>query len=345
MSKNVSKSAEDIDDTQKRFLDRLVQRWNFRIDLHVLCLILSGLILIIFSLIGFTWGMPARWEPDSITKEVIYLYDAHTLEPQSYKYGTFYLYTMLFLSKPFVSDPGAVTAFFYVPRILNILLGLGILIMVMQIGNRYRPIVGSLSTLLLSMTMGFINYIHFEVLDIPMLFFLVLCFLLLLRQKIWWAAVAFGFAVATKQIAILILPSIAAFTFVEHLSNKPWKTMLQRTAIFGSAGVVLFFVTSPYYLLNLSKVWALREYTKTTWFLSYRGLEGNIGWITHPYNLWNMLGPALFFTAILGIWLAWRERSILDREVLALLLPYLVLQLFFRMTPMRYLLPLAPLLI
>src|SRR3989344_4884183 len=75
------------------------------------------LILILSSVVGFTWGMPARWNPDSLVLHVVEMRNAGTLEPYNYKYPGLYIYALYFLTRPFEGD-ALITATFVVARLL-----------------------------------------------------------------------------------------------------------------------------------------------------------------------------------------------------------------------------------
>lgn len=145
--------------------------------------------------------------------------------------------------------------------------------------------------------------LHFEG---AMLFFLLLAYYLLLKERLVWSAVAFSLAVISKLLPLMFLPFL--------IRRLGWKRSIQYFLIIGFLVLLSFLpLYSPVFIENISQ----------SFDLYFRRFEFNaslyyfvrwIGYEWRGYNLIGTIGPslALFSTSLILLLALFEKRRSID---------------------------------
>jgi 4-amino-4-deoxy-L-arabinose transferase-like glycosyltransferase len=165
------------------------------------------------------------------------------------------------------------------------------------------------------------------------------------------AGLALGLAAATKYTGVLVGTAIAW-----AVGERAWRDRSVRTfVVLGAVALVAFAVSfvaaCPPCLIHLDAVLAILSFFRTygtSCIASNNCVTPNIGWWGHrwleyivailPYGL----GLPLALLAFAGVGVAVARRTVADRIVLAMLLPYFIYTGYFSVAFPRYTLPLFP---
>ncbi|UOQ68092.1 glycosyltransferase 87 family protein [Hymenobacter volaticus] len=140
--------------------------------------------------------------------------------------------------------------------------------------------------------------LHFEAL---MICFALLALWLLVQGKRSRSAVALGLAVGTKLLPVLVLPLL--------IKRLGWRQFLRYSIMMGAVIAVLFL---PFFSLdllhNINRSLTL-YFSKFEFNASVYYVLRSIGYRLTGYNEIAIIGPGLArATAVLALWLAWREK-------------------------------------
>jgi hypothetical protein len=191
---------------------------------------------------------------------------------------------------------------------------------------------------------------HLIEVDVPLTFFVMLVFWLVLRvadrptlRNYIIAGAAVGLAASTKYTAaMLVLPLVAAHAFARRAETAPppWTYPLLSLA----AAAAVFLLTSPYVLLDAGTFWkhfsAERQHMRAGHF----GVTGSSSWWYYTRSLTGpLLGIPAAVLALAGlVYAAGVRRTAPALIVAAFVVPYLLAVSSWSMRAERYLLPILP---
>ncbi|WP_375435798.1 hypothetical protein [uncultured Hymenobacter sp.] len=143
--------------------------------------------------------------------------------------------------------------------------------------------------------------LHFEAL---MICFGLLALWLLVRGQRNWSAGALGLAVGTKLLPLLMLPLL--------IRRLGWQQFLRYSAVAGFVVLILFLPFISLDLLrNINRSLTL-YFSKFEFNASVYYVLRSIGYHLTGYNEIALIGPGLArATAVLALWLAWREKPVI----------------------------------
>jgi hypothetical protein len=248
-------------------------------------------------------------------------------------------------------------------RAISATMGTATILVVYAIGRRVAGRqAGLIAAALLATSVIHIAESHSFRVDLPMIFFAAVAWLLAIRiaeEGRWrdylWSGVAIGAAIGSKYSAAFVLGVVA----VAHLlaPNRPqtWRDIRGWVAwtVRGLSPVVLsvavFAMVNPMAILYYDKarqdildqiVNPLTGTSKPLWIAQFADVQPQLYWFTT--NLWWGLGPALEIAGLAGIaWLLWQRTR---TAAVAAAFPVIYFLVAGRtIAPMaRYVLPLAP---
>ncbi len=228
-------------------------------------------------------------------------------------------------------QPNETTLLFMAGRLIIVMMSIATIYLIYLIGKReYNEKTGLLSALFLSVIMVHVRYSHWFITDIPLVFWITLCFyyttFILKEGKLKYyiyAGIAAGFATGTKYNGFLIFFVILAAHLLREKDRLSSKNELLRllfdNRIFISLGatVGVFLITTPYALLAFDEfkhwTWAYQRghlyKSQWGWLGWYRGTE--VGWIYHlKSSLVYGMGLPLAVLALLGVLYAiWNHKT------------------------------------
>ncbi|MFC1799799.1 tetratricopeptide repeat protein [Candidatus Eisenbacteria bacterium] len=160
----------------------------------------------------------------------------------------------------FETDP---YRFFVMGRLITSLFGIASLYLIYKLArDLYSPVAGLLAALFLAFNFSHISRGQLITTDIPLVFFVLLAFIPILRiatrgnrRHYIWAGICVGLATGVKYPGLLAGTGIMAAHLFYHLTRKhAWKRIVLSSSLWASAGVALlvFFAVSPYCLLDYS---------------------------------------------------------------------------------------------
>ena len=329
---------------------------------------------------GLMWGLPELWHPDEVVRSVDDMAARRSLDPKTFFYGSWHRYVLRLAIEPYYAaerakmsiatrrenDPTFNTGSHGFGRLVSALMGTATVLLVFLLGRRvYSETAGLLGALLLALAPGFVRTSHFATVDVPLTFWAMLGLLLCLRHAErggkafpWAAAIVCGLAMSTKFTAALLALPLALAVHVQRTggAGEPltwrrfWPGILNRRAA-AAVGIMLLacLAGSPFILLhplqfvgeNLHNALLLRG--------GIHGLRHTpIGLIAHAENLWHAASGPILLLGVAGCVIAWRlAHGRLRLAVLlcgALAIPYYLSFATWHTAPLRYMVPLLPLL-
>lgn len=280
-----------------------------------------------------------------------------TLNPHSFVYGGLHYYLTLGITLPsylvstvFTSDQLVHKTVVYIAaRSVTALLGAGCVLLTFLLGRvLFNVTSGLIAALCLALTMGFVNIAHFATVDIPMLFWMLLSFVmaaLVLRRgdrRFYVAAgLCAGLAAATKYVGGVALLSLVA-AYLLQPGRRDHVGLLWGAL----ASAAAFVAGNPSLLL-----WSCEflegfviDNAFNTWF---RQDPDAVPLVRPLLQLYEVLGPAL--ALLVGAALIYAARLLLHREwwrsvalIGSMFVPYLLLINNVHYATIRHVLPLAP---
>lgn len=283
-----------------------MQNPNLRSRFLLLILVIS------FSLNiwGISWGAPSKWNPDEGTFIALKMYKNHSLNPHHFVYGSLFFYQLMASITPvliinkyfniFNSKNDKKAYALISSRIFTALLGtLIVLITFLITCSLVDEFAAILSSLLLALSMGFVNISHFATSDIPSIFWHIISCLMsvfILKKssaKYYILGGMFaGLATAVKYNAIVaIIPLIIA-----HFLNQNKKLRNLVFCLFTM--IVTFIIVNPVIFLSFC------EFTQALLdeqlFNLFRRIDHPKAFLGLIIELKRSLGLPLFILSISG---------------------------------------------
>jgi Glycosyltransferase family 87 len=142
--------------------------------------------------------------------------------------------------------------------------------------------------------------------DAPSLLALVLAFALLVRGRVYWAAVSLGVAISLKQFALVAVPFLAVMLLILGI---PRRTIWRAAGLV--AGIVLatalpFLIADPVALWDDTIAYGADTYRIVGYGLS--NLLLNVGVLDDRFGYYPFLPFALVFWLPVTAWLLWVQR-------------------------------------
>ncbi len=250
----------------------------------------------------------------------------------------------------FIVDP---TPVYYAGRLISVVFGAGTVWMAWLVARRFNPeysrVVSVAAALLVSVNTYFISRSHLVDVDVPLTFFVMLVFWLLLRLhenptlvRYIAAGAAIGLAASTKYTGgMLLLPLIAVYIGLrvsrdKKKSYQPW--WHPATAVL--AAIAAFLLTSPFVLIDWATFVQHFGFERDHMQLGHFGLGevSSTGFYARALA-GNLLGWPAILLAVYGFIAGYRMAAVM---VAAFVLPYLVAVTSWSMHAERYLLPVVP---
>jgi|GEM_PF-6068556 len=318
---------------------------------------------LIFNLTGISAGLPQKWAPDEITDGAITMFQARSLDPVYFTYGSLHQYILVAILLPYVAyyfvggslseqllHEGFrelfVSNLFLISRIVSAFLGTLLVYVVYLITKRIASErAGLLAASLTACSMVLVTSSHVATVDVPTtvltwitLFWIYICYQTPNKRNYLLAGLLFGLAVNTKYYTVVLaLP----FLVMHLLVYKKSSVRLLLVAV--GASLCSFFATNPYLLFRWSS--ALQDFSVL--FASrydYQSLSDPFAYLTYVFHFENGLGMPLFVLGVLGIgYCVLNSRK--NHGYLIFLSWFLVFYLIigsWRVTFLRYILPIVP---
>jgi Dolichyl-phosphate-mannose-protein mannosyltransferase len=247
-------------------------------------LLLSILVIsLCLNLYGINWGLPSQWHPDeSTTIKGFVIPMARNSDPNPHNFlkPSFYYYFLELVLSPYYvyhkiskheSNSGTVnfeSNVTLISRVITAMIGSASIVILYIIGrNTFNVYTGLLSSLFLTITMGFSTYSHFAYMDIPMVFLLLLMVALYTKYSntnkiytLYLACFVGGLSISTKYnsaLPVILVIFICYFNNILDVFQKDIKVservkaLLPKTLIISLTFVALgFFVGTPFSVLD-----------------------------------------------------------------------------------------------
>jgi hypothetical protein len=356
---------------------------NKRRTFNKTTLLLAGIVALglFYNLTGVRWGLPALWypdEPETIERIVIPMARNFDLNPHIFYKGSLFYYFLLLILTPYfaviklfhlqTADSirliGQVTL---ISRIATACTGAFGVVMAYWIGKRLRnSAAGIAAAFLLAVNVGYSAYSHFAYMEVPMvvLFLVSLYFGLrhletFTRRDLFLSAFSGGLAVSAKYNAALL---VLVFLFVLHWARaiRPSDTPAKRNGavrrffsreFFLSVGLAVFafFLTTPYSILDYRTFLSYMVKQSMISKEGYKVFAGSYTWGGNFLLVEKAFGWPMF-VLLTGayIWVTVRWFKNRDAKEALVLAPPLVYFLYigtWRLSAIRYVLPVIPFLI
>jgi len=209
----------------------------------------------------------------------------------------------------FEADP---YRFFVVGRLITSLFGIASIYLVYRLGkDLYSPAAGMVAALFLAFNFSHISRGLLITTDIPLVFFILLAFILILRianqghrKHYIWAGICVGLAAGVKYPGILAGTGIIAAHVFYHLTRKQsWKRIVFSSSLWAGAGVALltFFVVSPYCFLDYSGFYGDFRFEQTHMAAGHFGAPDRL--VSYGEYLLAII-PGILTLPVLGLALA-----------------------------------------
>ena len=236
---------------------------------------------------------------------------------------------------------------------MSVIFDLGTIFIIFKIGQKvFSEKVGLLASLFYAISVLPVQLSHFYAVDIPLNFFIFLTLyqlILFYEKQSWpraiWLGISFGFALATKASAALLIIPIGIIFLLKPLFGYALVILL--------VAVISFIIAEPYALLDFPVFWeqiqAQNRMTKDAFTFPYTlQYVDTAPYFYHLKNLWLWgMGVGLgsiSFLATLWYFLRFCQRRRKKEIILVVFfLTYFLVVGKFSVKFMRYLLPLYPL--
>jgi hypothetical protein len=333
-----------------------------------------------------TWGLPLRWHPDEY-----FVANADTIidtrDIDELIKSPLYTKVMVVLEIPvrqwtkiFITDAAnssnlLQTNIYRGARTLSGILGTATVLLIFMIGSAgWKPQVGLLAALFLTLSMGFVNLAHFATYDIFTIFLITLtlyfCVLIVRSgqtRAYLLAGACAALAASGKPIGFLVFLPVLSAHAIKVISQPEnlwravfrWKTH-QKILLCLLVSFLVFVLVNPiiiwnfsYYYINTIKITVDYAFRGTDMF-THQALDfsqGTSNWIMGFFNLLEMMNLPLLLLGIIGGFFA-GYRAVRSRDQVAILclvwiIPYAVLagSSPVPLLPLRQVVPMIPLMV
>jgi len=291
-------------------------------------------ILIVGALIrvwGINFGLPCtECRPDETTIiQIVLGFFTGDLNPHFFNYPTLYMYIIFVfyiiyylaglligqfasISYFFATYSVSPSIFYLISRCLTAFLGTATIFITYSVSRHlFNKRTALIASLFLSLTYLHVRDSHFGVTDVPTAFFLMCAMLFIIKsyetkdlKNYVLAGIFTGLAVSTKYTAILLVLPMFLVHLLNVLEEKNKKIALfldKRITIFAGFCVVLFLLTTPFALFDLSKFITDISYEMNHFNRGHVMLLGKGWWYHLKFSLFFGLGWSLFFSSLIGI--------------------------------------------
>lgn len=363
----------------KNLLNRLKQ-FSKNSKLALLAILILSIVLNTYHI---QWGLPGIWHPDTKVFQVLkmagtlnFIPDAIANPPlHPYLVGLFLIpYAVILkltgslpsgVANIFETSDEFIATIFILARLLSAICGTLTVYLTFQIAKKtLNEKMALLSALLLSLTMGFVNLAHFttpEILFTCLSTAAILSFIAIVQvgttRCYLTAGLLTGLAILTKYTAVaLVIPLFVSHFLAESKHGLSFsfsriiKVLFNKKLIIANwCFIFVFFLALPFIVGNydLLKKWLLDTFNAT---LTARGIPlPNQQWYGYLEHLRNMFGTPLFLFCIGGILYGLYEvitkKNFYTILFLSWVLPVYIFLGSQNLSAMRYIIPIAPILI
>ncbi len=248
--------------------------------------------------------------------------------------------------------------FIVVGRAITSLFGIASIYLVYRLGKDISSrAIGLLAALFLAFNFSHISRGQFITTDIPLVFFVLLAFIPILRiatqgrhRHYIWAGVCVGLATGVKYPGLLAGIGILSAHIFYHLTQKhAWKRIVLSSSLWASAGVALlvFFAVSPYCLLDYSGFYRDLRFEQTHMAAGHFGAPDRL--VSYGKYLFSII-PGILTLPVLGLTLAGlgygiRKDRYLSSVLLTFPLVYFAVVGSWKTAADHYILPVIPFLL
>lgn len=331
-----------------------------------------GAVALALRLVGLQFGLPAVYNPDEIAiVNRALTFAKGTLNPQNFLYPTFFFYVLfawIGIYLAFVWVSGGVssiaelqrlyfanpTGIYTAGRALGAATGTATALLLYALGARLADSRAAIAAaVFLAVAPLHVRDSHYVKHDVPATLAIVVAYIAMTR--VWpcapaagpqrrdavLAGAACGVAFSTHYYCVfLVLPLVWAI--VQAWRRDGWKTVFARMVAAGVASAVVFFLLSPFLLVEPSTAW--RDITANRRIVVDRAVESGAFAPAQRYAemLWtDSLGLPVVVLAVAGAaWMLWRRTNV---AVFLLLFPVAFFAFITNTFPAsRYLNPLLP---
>jgi 4-amino-4-deoxy-L-arabinose transferase-like glycosyltransferase len=257
----------------------------------------------------------------------------------------------------YIVDP---TPVYHAGRLISVLFGTATVWLAFVVGRRLAPrsgtAVGISGAALLAVNTFLISRSHMVEVDVPLTFFVMLVFWLLLRlrddpslRRFAVAGAAIGLAASTKYTgALLVLPLVVLFLLLRSGAKPDGQRPLWWYPIVSVAAAALaFLLTSPYVLLDAGTFARHFGFERQHMQIGHFGVGGSSTIVYYTQVLTDrLMGWPAALLAVGGLACAGYSRRRTEAAVIAVfVIPYLIAISTWSMRAERYVLPVLPALV
>ncbi len=358
------------------------RRFGFTCNYRSLLLGAVLILALILRIWGIGWGLPNQdrilsYHPDEGPNLALGVLDKGVLKPHLdlgfYNYGSLYFYlwqgaaainqTYGFVRLPSTGSPDhpvtdSPAAIILIGRYLTVILSVLTVLCLYKIGERlYGYWGGIITSSCYAVAPGVVMHSHYATVDIPSIFFIVLCLLFTMQfandpangpvswKSVTLAGLAAGLAAATKYSCLLVVLSPFAMIVWRVIYRKsPW---VLASLLLLSSCLIGFLIGCPGALLDSHAFFRdfFFELHKSGQGMGLLFVDTGNGWL-YPLHisLPLALGYPLFLLSILGVFLPFNNRKPEEIALAVFCVAYYGMIAMAKVRFFRYALPLIPIL-
>jgi len=309
------------------------------------------------NLWGVNWGLPKEWHPDEITPRAMAMFDQRTLNPHFFAYGSLQPYQLILfavipakvLNKVMtLDDTTQNNVVIVLSRVLSALMGTGIVFMTFLLAKAlFDDKTALFSSLLLTVSMGFVGLSHFATTDIPSAFWFIASCLMstyafMDKNRKWYllAGLFAGFTAGVKYVGGISLLALVAAHFLSS-GRKNQKNL--ALGIF--MAFIGFVITNPVIIFSFFEF--VEGFLKENTFNASRDANDPRAFLPLVFILRDGLGLPLFLLILGGIF--YSLKLLYSREsrkeallVWSMIFFYYVVMGSTHSSRLRYMMPVLP---